>query len=99
MPRLLLTHDVPGTPPHDGLSLMLSLTELSMAFGDKTVRFVPTQPGEPASRSAMGPQHVLLEVTADETMPPIFSRPGYYLIEGVSAAAAEIALRRVGIGV
>src|ERR1044071_9207678 len=98
MPTLLFALDVPSTGPRNGFSLRLSYADFSMAFGDKTVRFFPgSPPGANSDTPSMGVQHVFLEVAADETKPPIFLQAGYYLIEGLTPAAAETALRRAGI--
>ena len=99
MPHLWFTQEPPAAPGN-GLPLTLSFNDFSTAFGDKRVRFFSGHPPRtPANTPSMEPQHVLLEVGADETKPPMFSQPGYYLIEGLSPAAAETALRRIGISV
>jgi hypothetical protein len=100
MPRLWFSHAGPSTTPLESTPLPISFTDFSTAFGERVVRFLSgNPPGFDAQTPSMAPQHVLLEVGAEETKPPIFLRPGYYLVEGLSPAAAEAALRKLGINV
>jgi hypothetical protein len=98
MPKLWFVHGELAHTSHKGSAVPISFTDFNTAFGEKAARFFSgNPPGFNAHTPPMGPQHVVLEVGADEIKPPVFLRPGYYLVEGLSPAAAETALRTLGI--
>ena len=99
MPKLWL-NDGGGaaTSPKDR-ALEISFTDFSTAFGEKRIQPFHGDRSGFNLNDPSGPQHVLLEVGGNELKPPLFSHPGYYLIEGLSPNSAREALRKAGVNV
>jgi hypothetical protein len=79
--------------------LEISFADFSTAFGEQRIRPFHGKRPDADLNDSSGPQHVLLEVSGDELKPPLFSHPGYYLIEGLSPNSAREALRKAGVNV
>jgi hypothetical protein len=100
MPTLWFGFDGTRTAHGDvqGDALEISFIDFSTAFGDRHVHPVPHAPHTSHVDSAVSEaQHVVLEIDEDELMPPLFTRAGFYLIEGLSPSAAREALHKVGM--
>jgi hypothetical protein len=79
-------------------ALEISLIDFSTAFGDRHVRLLHHDPHESSLDSAVAEaQQVMLQIDEDELVPPLFTRAGFYLIEGLSPTAAREALHKVGM--
>jgi hypothetical protein len=84
MPRLWFVHDGVASPAAGPSPVSISFTDFNRAFGARAVRFVSDGPTS---------AQVLLEIDQSELAPPLFGRPGFYLVEHLSPGAAQEQLK------
>lgn len=98
MPRLWFLPDGSPASSRKDSSLPISFSDFNRAFGDAHVRFFQDRPPTlDAGMPAITPARVLLEVTHEERAPPLFLRPGCYLLEHISPSDARRRLHDLGL--
>lgn len=74
--------------PHnqDGQALAMSLSEIVKRYPGVTPEWTGANPPsfpDPPGGLPRWPKYVFVEVNASEVSPPLFPRPGFYLLPGV----------------